>query len=229
MLKLSLRGVAWLPVAAVIALVPAIATAATIFTDRDAWQASAPGAMLVETFENNIGTADSIMFDSGIIATKSTPGVPATLNRVNGGDYDGFVVRDDFRTITWTLPQPVTAFGADFSGGGSNFASLFVTAQFTDSPAETFSIADALGNAAGFLGFSGSQTVSSLLFTTDAGVVFFPGAAPAGGQLFSVDNVALASAPPIAPVPLPATLPLMLGLLGIGGAFGWRHRRIPSA
>ena len=219
-------GLAWLAAAAVL-LAPVAASATTVFTDRAVWQASAPGARVVDSFDADIATADTVTFGSGITASKSSTGIPPTLNRVKLGEYDGFLVRDDFRTITWTLPQPATAFGADFNGGGFELSSLFVTASYSDNAAETFSISDALAQADGFFGLSGSRSISSLLFSTDTGIVTSPGSIPLGGQSFSADNVSLGSVAPIAPVPLPAALPLMLGGIGIAGVFGWRRRARP--
>lgn len=201
----------------VLAWGPGVGAAATAFTDRASWAAGLGGALSVETFDGDIDTADSIAFGNGIVSTKSSSGVPPTVNRVAFGGYDGFVARDGFRTISWDLPDPVRAIGADFSGSGSGIGSLFVSAVFVDGGSETFSIAGALGGANGFFGLSSAVGIASLLFTTDAGSVLFPGGAPVGGQLFGADDVTLA------PVPLPGGLALLLGALGVGGWVAFRR------
>lgn len=196
---------------------PGPGVAASVFTDRAAWEASLAGPLSLETFDADITTADSITFATGIVSSKSSTGVPPTLNRVAFGDYDGFVARDGFRTIDWRLPVPVNGIGGDFGGSGPDIGSLSVSARFVDDSSETFSISDALGGTAGFFGLSSSTAIASLLFTTDAGVVLVPGGAPFGGQSFTADNVALA------PVPLPGGLALMLGVIGIGGSLAVRR------
>ncbi len=186
------------------------AHAVTVFVDRSAFAASFSQPLLAETFDTEIATADRIVFSSGIASTKSSSGVPPTLNRVKGGDFDGFVVRDGFRNIDWTPPTPAFGFGGDFSGGGTAFTSLFVTAAFQGGGSFTTSIAEALGNMPGFFGLNSARAFSSLTFSTDTGIA--TGGTPVGGQVFSVDNVALS------PVPLPAGLALLLGALGLSGA-----------
>ena len=186
------------------------ADAATVFTDSGAFEANVDRPLVTEAFDVDIATADSITFPSGIVSTKSSSGVPPTLNRVDDGDFDGFLVRDDVRTIAFDLPAPVFAFGGDFSGGGTALDSLFVTAALQDGETFTASISALLGGESGFFGLSTDQTFLSLTFSTEAGIL--TGGTPIGGQVFSVDNVVLA------PIPLPAGMVLLLGALGFGGA-----------
>ena len=180
---------------------------------------------MTETFNADIPTADSITFPSGIVSTKSSSGVPPTLNRVDEGDFDGFLLRDGVRTITFDLPAPAFGFGGDFSGAGTALSSLIVTAALQDGGMFTASISDQLGGGSGFFGLTSEQTFSSLTFSTEAGIP--TGGTPIGGQVFSVDDVALA------PIPLPAGLALLLGALGFGGAASriarGRGRKAPSA
>ena len=193
------------------------AGAATVFLDRGAFAASLDRPTVLETFDADVATADSITFSSGIVSTKSSTGVPPTLNRVDGGDFDGFLVRDGFRTITFDLPAPTFGFGGDFSGGGTALNSLIVTAALQGGETFTASISDQLGGASGFFGLTSEETFSSLTFSTMTGIP--TGGIPIGGQVFSVDDVALA------PIPLPAGLPLLLGALGFGGAASRIARR----
>lgn len=177
------------------------AEAATVFTDRAGFEAVA-GPLAFETFDNEIDTATSITFDGGIMSTKSRTNTPPTLNRVRFGDYDGFVQRDGFLTITFDFGAGVTAFGADFS----DLSSLAVNGTFDDM--SSISVSDAIGGTSGFFGLVTDAPFSSVTFTTNAGVVLVPGSAPFGGEAFSVDNLATTAA-----VPLPAALPLMLGVI----------------
>ena len=186
------------------------AGAVTVFTDRDAFVTSFDRPLLTETFDTDIPTADSITFLSGIVSTKSSSGVPPTLNRVDEGDFDGFLVRDGVRTITFDLPAPTFGFGGDFGGAGTALSSLIVTAALEDGGVFTASISDQLGGGSGFFGLSSEQTFSNLTFSTQAGIP--TGGIPIGGQVFSLDDVVLA------PIPLPAGLGLLLGALGFGGA-----------
>lgn len=213
----SIRGLFGLTMLTALAA-PGTTGAVTLSVDRGVFESGLRGPLVRESFDADIATADSIRFASGIVASKSSPGVPPTLNRVRLGDYDGFVVRDGVRDITWDLPQPVFGFGGDFSGAGTNFGSLFVTATYAGGPSERFSISDAVGAGGGFFGLSGSRAIASLLFSTDAGGFATPGAAPIGGQLFTADDVA------VAPVPPPAAFPLMLTGVLIAGGFGLSRR-----
>ncbi len=183
------------------------AQAATVFTDRAAWEAAVTGTITTDTFDTPIATADAITFASGVVATKSSSGIPPTVNQVGNGTYSGFVQRDGFRTIEFAFPGAVTAFGGTFS---DLLNSLFVTGLF-DGVEETLSITSAIGTAPGFFGVVGAASFSSLVFTTNAGVVLFPGGGPLGGELFSIDDLSFAQP---AAIPLPAALPLLLTALG---------------
>lgn len=195
------------------------ASAITVFSDRTLFEA-AVGPLTTETFDNTIGTAPTIMFDGGITSTKSSDGIPPTLNRVEFGVFSGFVARDDFRNISFTFPDPIFAFGADFK----DVESLFVSGLF-DNSNETLSISDTIAGSAGFFGLSSSNAFTQILFTTNAGVVLFPGGSPLGGDSFDVDNLSVSTSAAVSPVPLPAALPLLAAGIGAMGFMGWRKRR----
>ncbi|WP_425411087.1 VPLPA-CTERM sorting domain-containing protein [Hyphococcus sp.] len=209
---------------AVLAATALPAQAAVVYTDRSAFEAALSGSVVTDDFDNDIATADSITFDSGVVATKSSSGVPPTLNRVSNGDYDGFVQRDDFRNITFDFPQSVSAFGADFS----ELSSLFINGDFDGTGETQFSISDIVGSDAGFFGIIGEADFSSVFFTTLAGTVLTPGAAPFGGETFSLDNLTLAGGVN-AEVPVPAALPLLLTGLGALGFAGRRKKKAAAA
>jgi hypothetical protein len=194
------------------------ASAVTVFTDRGLFEA-AVGPLTTETFDNPIATAPTIMFDGGITSTKSSDGIPPTLNRVDSGVFSGFVARDDFRNISFTFPTPIFAFGADFS----DLESLFVSGLF-DSSSQTLSVSNAIGGSSGFFGLFSSSAFTQILFTTNAGVVLFPGGSPLGGDSFDVDNLSVSSAA-ISAVPIPGALPLFAAGIGAMGFMGWRKKR----
>ena len=185
------------------------ALAVTVFVERSLFEAGASGALVTETFDAEIARAPVIVFDSGTTATTSTTGVPLTVNEVAFGRYAGFVKRDGFRDIIFEFPQPITAFGGDFS----SLSSLMVTGSF-DGTSMTLSIPDAIGGSEGFFGLIGDTAFSSISFSTDKGVFVFPEGPPVGGETFNLDDFT------IAPIPLPAGLPLLLGALGMLGVIG---------
>ena len=205
----------------VVALVLAsgIASATTVFTDRTLFEA-AVGPLTTETFDNSIGTASTIVFDGGITSTKSSDGIPPTLNRVELGVFSGFVARDDFRNISFTFLNPIFAFGADFR----DVESLFVSGLF-DNTNEKLSISDTFAGSSGFFGLSSTSSFTQILFTTNAGVVLFPGGSPLGGDSFDVDNLSVSSSAAISPVPIPAAFPLLAAGISAMGIMGWRKRR----
>ena len=192
--------------------------AATVFTERSLFD-SAVGASTTETFEDEIGTATTITFASGTTATKSSAGIPPTLNRVKFGHYTGFVQKGGFRDITFDFGSEVIAFGANFESGLSN-SSLMVMGMF-DGVAQTFSIADAIGSS-GFFGLKSDTGFNRISFRTNAGASFIPGAAPFGGETFEVDNLSLAGTD-VAPIPIPASFGLMALAMTALGAIGRRR------
>lgn len=198
------------------------AFAVTIFVERSLFEAAVTGPLVTDTFNNDIDTADVIVFDSGTTSTKSSTGVPPTLNRVAFGQFTGFVQRDGFRDITFDFPLPVTAFGGDFSSVSSLLVGSF------DGTSMTLSISDALAGDAGFFGVVSDDTFSSISFSTEAGQIFFPGGPPVGGETFNLDNFTIAPIT-IAPIPLPASLPLLVGaLVVLGGTIASSRHRAPD-
>ena len=134
--------------------------AASVYTDQSEFSAL-PGVTTIDTFDDEVATDTTITFKSGVTATKSSDGVPATLNRVKFDKYTGHVKRDDFRTITLDFGSEITGFGADFSG----LSSLMVTGNF-DGVNETVSIFDAVG-ANGFFGLTSTTGFQTVTFTTN--------------------------------------------------------------
>ena len=191
-------------------------SAATVFGDRAAFDAQAM-TIVTDRFDAPIATGTSITFDSGITATKSSDGIPPTLNRVTGnttntpdGHYDGFVKKDGFRDITFDFGSAIFGFGADILSGLGAGSSLMVMGLF-DGMMQTVSVAQ-VNSGNGFFGLTSSTGFTSVTFRTEAGAALTPGAEPFGGELFSLDNLATSGAA-MAAVPLPAAgLPLLIAL-----------------
>ncbi len=182
------------------------AHAATIFTDRTAFDA-VTGPLALETFDTPIARAALITFDGGITSSRS--GTTNSPNEVNNfGSFSTLVTRDQKNLITLNFGKQINAFGADFSGLGSLFADLLGTD-------ESVTIASSF-QPAGFFGFVSDELFSSLQFRTAPGIGF-------GSQLFSLDNLLSGTAADVSPVPLPATLPLLLA--AFGGIGIMRRRR----
>lgn len=203
--------------AAIAATLPLTAGAATVFADRDGFNAAA-GPLSTEMFDNVIRSGRAITFDNGTVSTRVGG---ATANQVNNGRFLGTVVAEDKRVpekLTFDFAEGTTAFGADFGALGEPFTrtgpSLFLTGLF-DGILQTFSIGDVTGEN-GFFGLTSSTAFSSVTFTTQ-------NPSFVGRENFNLDNLALSdNTPVVAPVPLPAGLPLLVGALGI---FGFAKRR----
>lgn len=181
------------------------AHAATIFSDRTSFEA-ATGPLALETFDTPIANSAFITFDGGITSSRS--GTTNSPNGVSsGGSFVTLVTRNQQNLITLDFGQEINAFGADFSGLGSLFADLLGTD-------ESVTIASSF-QSAGFFGFISDESFSSLRFRTATGIGF-------GSQLFSLDNLSSGTATDLAPIPLPATLPLMLAAFG---GIGFMRRR----
>lgn len=196
------------------------AYAFTVYTDRTAWEAALGNATITtDTFDNVKSVQRSITFDSGVVSTGNGPG--RVFNQVDFGTYSGGINGDGdipsdifFDTITWSFPQAIIGFGADWRGTAS-IEPIVVTGNFDGIGDQTVSFSSSLsfpGN--GFLGIIGLAPFSSITFNTDNTVL-------GNGPFFYADNLSFAAAPPATPVPTPALLP---GLVGMGVA-AWRKRR----
>lgn len=181
--------------------------------DRSAWEAEAGSISTSETFDNDIAQSDTLTFDSGIQSEAAGDNAAAnhlvTAGRFNGTLRTSIATAAGYLTFTWTFPENVTAFGADFySIGGSRQVSVQGT---FDSGLEAFDLRTLFGNDGGVdQGFFG--LISDTPFNSITLVAL--NSAFSGNDNFTVDNVALVQA-----IPEPASLTLVaLGIAGLGMA-----------
>lgn len=185
--------------------------AATIFTDRTAWETAMGGPIQTETFDNVIPDADVITLDNGIVSSEVVPGTEFGWNQVSAGTFLGrngtFTNHPDL--ITWDFGTTIQGFFADFDAVNVN--GLAVSGDFDGTGVQTISIWDAIGSGGGFGLISTGAGFTSLSWT--------PGSSPSEG--FRVDNF---SSTPLstAAVPLPMSGLLLAGALGV---FGLQRKR----
>ena len=176
-----------------------VSAAVTSFDDRPAFDGTLAGFGVTEDFfDDPIVAGDTIVFDSGVISVNSEPSLQASDNSVGSGVYQNTVALGGIAPdeITWTFPEPVSAFGFDIFGVVPN--GLQVTID-DGMGLQSFILADIIDGAGdGFVGFFSDGSFSHVVFSTAL--------VPTDG--FALDNLAFASAP--SEVPVPAALPLMI-------------------
>ena len=171
------------------------ASAVQVFTNRTLWEntilTTRPGwtGSVIDTFSNDISSAQSITLDSGIISTNSSDvTLPNSFNNnsVSVGVYNNATQAGPGNTassaITWTLPNPTFAFGADFIGAGTNPDRLALVGNFDGTGDQTFLINSQIGGQNGFFGIVGTANFNSVIFTNSQTAV----------DAFSVDNASVA-------------------------------------
>jgi hypothetical protein len=150
------------------------------FNEFDAWKNAVTGFPIVEErFQNNIPSAISIQFDSGIVSTNSVsgfnsfPGLGNVDNRVNTtfgfGQYTNCVDSGGFycsQEFTWKFPQPVVGFG--FNIASADVGRLAIRGDFGDGE-QTVNVAETIDPNAtitvdGFFGITGSKPFDSVTF-----------------------------------------------------------------
>jgi hypothetical protein len=174
------------------------ADAVQIFTDRTQWEAAVTalgGSLTKDPFENDIASALSITFDSGVVSTLSDPsGLDFSDNRVEGGAYHSAVEGDSgyaSRLITWEFPFPIFAVGMDFFEVTAD--RLQIDANFDGTGVQQFEVFSSIGGKNGFLGFIGTSAFSDLIFSDSISLT----------DAFGGRNLAFAAA--VAAVPEPAS------------------------
>ncbi len=205
------------------------AGAVVVFTDRVAWEAALTGTLTTETFSTNMDPgAINMILDTGIITEQTgsasvAPGLPHQAvfadNSIGSSVFAGFVNQDGpiGSELTWTMPGPISAFGADFYDLNGS-PGLTVTADFDGTGLATISIGQLLGSS-GFFGIIGDAAFSSLIWRSN------DGGGTGSGEAFRMDNFAFNAVLTPTPVPLPAAFPMLLvGLAGLG-LVGRRRRR----
>lgn len=186
----------------------------TLYTDRSDWLNALNGLTITtDNFSSPKPSAQIFAFDSGVISTGGGGGID---NKVLNGIYTGIVdgQKDNpfaYDTITWSFPQAITAFGADWFST-SNQDRLTVTGNFDGTGDQTINFFDELGVFSGFkfLGIIGGDSFTTITFGTQ-GV-----AGMSGIELFAAEDLSFAPDPirtPATSIPAPTLLP---GLIGMG-------------
>jgi hypothetical protein len=193
------------------ALFVSAAEAAVTFTDRaDFLDAVEHVALLMDDFDNDIASGQSITFDSGIVSENSLDLDDPFLdfNFVDNGAFQNTVGSTAGGTNVFNFSTPIYAFGADFS---TETSGLTITLGGPDGET-SFNLDDFLDESNffgrdGFFGVLTDQPITQIAFSTTD---FF-------GTTFEIDNLVAAE------VPLPAAAPLFG--LALAGASFWRRRR----
>lgn len=187
----------------------------TFYTSRSAF-ASALSSSATITFEDLPvspfgGLGEFSVVASGVTFSNSTAGllirdsfspIPATGKYLR--EFDGRA------PVSILLPNGVTAFGADFSGGVSPYPTFLatLTVNLVGGQAYAYNFTGSYGFWT-FFGVSFSQPIESLIYDDGASAPFF-------FHEEMLDNVTLGAVPE----------PSSLGLLALGGLLlGWRARR----
>lgn len=188
----------------------------TAFTDRTLWENALSATIVTETFDSDIAEGpDLIVFASGVQSQGVSLNDGTGDNAVAGGQWSGNVryatsANTGYVTITWTFPQAINAFAADFSSI-ANGRGLEIVADWDGAGEQGFNLRDNVGPA-GFLGLIGTSTFSQIRFDINEAT-----ASIAGNDVFDVDNAAF--------TPIPEPSALSVGLLGLGLILLKRPRR----
>ena len=174
--------------------------ATTVYTDRAAFDLATGAGLSFEGFSD-------ASFD-GFTLTPANAGGGVT----NGQFIDRPTPGNNGVSTTFVFDSPITAFGAnyDLSPGGSGNGLRFVldgneiVAQEISAPFD------------GFFGFVSDTSFSSLIVEAGSG--------PGRAETHFFDGLSFGIAAPVAPVPVPASLPMLL--LALAAAFGWRRWQI---
>lgn len=178
--------------------------ATTVYTDRASFDLATGGSLSFEDFSG--GSTSTGAFDvsgTGVFVTGG--GALRGRPTLFGG------------TMTYTFASPISAFGGDFdtSPGGSG-----IGLRFTLGSGEVVS-QDLLAPYDAFWGFVSDTTFTTLTVSGATG--------PGFAETHTFDNFSFGIAAPVAPVPVPAGLPMLLaGLLGAIGLRRWSQARAVS-
>lgn len=174
-------------------LAPAVQAATTVYTDRAAFDLATGANLTLEDFNDRSLDGFTLTSNSAQIIRNST-----LRDRPTAAGA----------TTTYNFGSGISAFGADFdlSPGGSGNGLRFVLSTGEIVSQEL---------SAPYVGFWGF--VSDTFFTS---VRVEAGSGPGIAETHNVDNFSFGIADPVAPIPLPAGLPLLFSALL--AAFGWR-------
>ena len=195
--------------ATIVALLPCLSSAAIVtFTDRASFEASA-GTVTTQDFESqtvgtNLQNATIDLGDFSLSVVSIFGGSfnlidQSSFNAPNGSIFAGIGLGDG-ETMTLLFDIAITSFGADF-GGLNDFVQRSQFEVLGD-----ILFAPILSGEASFFGFASDTAFTSLVIR---------GLPESDG--FGIDNISVAA------IPVPATLPLLAGGLGLLAL--WRRRR----
>ncbi|QIE55717.1 hypothetical protein G5B40_09815 [Pikeienuella piscinae] len=201
---------------------PASAAIVT-FTDRAIFEANVSGPLTTETFNDftndtsflsplDIGdftiSTESDVVSAGGEPTNQLDASPFSFGSsiIDGTTFGQAILQDD-EALTFTFDAPIFAFGIDTRNlGNSGLLTSILVAGESFTPLQD-------GTSLLFSGVISDTAFSSVSFVFDA-----LGGPSADG--FAFDNVAYSGA---TVVPLPASLPLLVGALGVIGFLGRRR------
>lgn len=176
--------------------VSSVSAATTIYTDRAAFDLATGGSLSFDDLSDASFNGFSVQSDAGFIQGGQRLRDRPTPG-VNGA------------STTFTFNSPITAFGGDYdlSPGGAGTGLRFVLDGNEIIPQEIS------GTYSGFWGF-----VSDTFFTS---VEVRAGSGSGIAETHTFDNFSFGVAATVAPIPVPASLPLLLtALLSV---LGWRR------
>ena len=196
-----------------IALLPCLSSAATVtFTDRATFEGAA-GTVTTQDFESQtVGTnLQYVTTDLGDFSLSVDSVFGGSFNVISDSDFFNApnssifasIGLGDGETMTLLFDSAITSFGADFGGLNDDVqrSQFEVLADILFAPI-------LVGAIPSFFGFTSDTAFTSLTIR---------GLSPSDG--FGIDNITYS----VAAIPLPATLPLLAGGLGLLAL--WRRRR----
>lgn len=192
-------------------------SAVTVFTDRMAWEDALSTTIITETFDVDIAEGpNTITFAGGVESTGVSLIDGTGDNTVSGGEWSGNVrnsttTNTGYTSITWTFPQEISAFGADFNSIAGSRA-LEIVANWDGMGETGINLRDTIGSG-GFLGVIGDATFTEIRFDINEAT-----ASIAGNDVFRADNASYTNA-----VPEPSAT-LLFGCAAL--SLGLRRKRI---
>lgn len=178
--------------------------ATSVYTDRAAFDLATGGTLAFDDFSSGSTTnANFSVTGNGVFVT-------------NDGELRG---RPTIRgsDMTYTFSSPISAFGGDFdtSPGGNGIGLRFTLGSGEVVSEELSAPYD------NFWGFVADTTFTTLTISGGSGFGF--------AETHTFDNFSFGIAAPLAPVPLPASLPLLFAAVaGLFGVQRWSRRRAVS-
>jgi len=182
-----------------------------IFQERYTENATSSLNFIVEDLSQDIAPADQITLSSGVVSANSGGARSGTFsdNQVRSNEYNNTVDGTGAQgstLITLTFQNPITALGFTHLRVNPNLLQLSV---FEGAAEETFFVREN-GRLGTFFGITTDTAFDSIRFTTIG-----------GADQFDIASLTFAEAPtsagPNTPVPLPASLPLLM--VAVGGVF----------